>query len=50
MLRDGKEPDDLLISAALTSRLDRMDWRERVARGSERGHVKRTIGIPRRTV
>lgn len=26
--------DDLLISAALTARLDKIDWRERVARGS----------------
>jgi hypothetical protein len=25
--------DDLLVSAALTARLDAMDWRERVARG-----------------
>jgi hypothetical protein len=27
--------DDLLVSAALTARLDRVDWRERVARGSD---------------
>jgi len=26
--------DDLLISTALTSRLDEMDWRDRMARGS----------------
>lgn len=30
----GRGHDDLLISAALTARLDKADWRERVARGS----------------
>jgi hypothetical protein len=31
----GSGHDDLLVSAALTARLDRVDWRERVARGSD---------------
>jgi hypothetical protein len=30
----GRGHDDLLISAALTARLDEMDWRDRTARGS----------------
>ncbi|MDQ2655343.1 MAG: hypothetical protein M3Z20_20110, partial [Chloroflexota bacterium] len=35
----GRGHDDLLVSAALTARLDRVDWRERVARGSsDNGH------------
>ena len=29
--------DDLLISAALTVRLDDIDWRERTARGTSKG-------------
>jgi hypothetical protein len=32
--------DDLLISTALTARLDELDWRDRRARGSETGREK----------
>ena len=30
----GRDHDDLLISAAFTARLDQLDWRPRVARGT----------------
>ena len=30
----GRGHDDLLISTALTARLDEIDWRDRTARGS----------------
>jgi hypothetical protein len=30
----GRGHDDLLISAALTARLDEIDWRPRIARGA----------------
>jgi hypothetical protein len=30
----GRGHDDLLVSAALTERLDTIDWRNRTARGS----------------
>lgn len=33
----GRGHDDLLVSAALVARLDGMDWRPRVARGSDAG-------------
>jgi hypothetical protein len=33
VLHFGIDHDDLLVSAALTARLDRVDWRARVARG-----------------
>lgn len=33
ILGNGKERSTPLISAALTARLDRVDWREQVVRG-----------------
>jgi hypothetical protein len=33
----------------VTARLDRVDWQARVARRSERGHVRRTIGTAQRS-